>query len=62
MNYVNADVLSQLGDNGILHLVTYSLKKMAPAECNYEIYNKELLESFDVSRNGGQNLKVLACQ
>ena len=42
-NYVNASVLSQLDDKGVLHLVAYFSRKMAPAECNYEIYNKELL-------------------
>ena len=42
-DYVNADVLFQLDDEGVLHSVAYFSRKMAPAECNYEIYNKELL-------------------
>ena len=42
-DYVNAGVLSQLDNEGVLHLVAYFSRKMAPAECNYEIYNKELL-------------------
>ena len=29
--------------NGVLRLVAFFLKKMSPAECNYVIYNKELL-------------------
>ena len=42
-NYVNASILSQLDDEGVLHLVAYFSRKMAPAECNYKIYDKELL-------------------
>ena len=42
-NYVNAGVLSQPDNNGILHPVAYFSRRMSPAECNYEIYDKELL-------------------
>ena len=42
-DYVNASVLSQLDDEGVLHPVAYFSRKMAPAECNYEIYDKKLL-------------------
>ena len=42
-DYVSAGVLSQEDDNGILHPVAYFSRRMVPAECNYEIYNKELL-------------------
>ena len=42
-NYVNAGVLSQPDGNGILHPVAYFSRRMSPAECNYEIYDKELL-------------------
>ena len=35
--------MSQHDDNGILHPVAFFLKKHTPAECNYEIYNKELM-------------------
>ena len=42
-DYVSAGVLLQEDDNGILHPVAYFLKRMVPAECNYEIYDKELL-------------------
>ena len=36
-------VLSQYDDEGDLHPVAFFSKKMIPAECNYEIYDKELL-------------------
>ena len=42
-DYVNADVLSQPDNNSILHPVAYFSRRMSPAECNYEIYDKELL-------------------
>ncbi len=42
-NYVNDDVLSQYDDEEILHSVIFYNKNMIFAECNYEIYNKELL-------------------
>ena len=34
-------ILSQLGNDRLLHLVAYFLKKIAPTKCNYEIYNKK---------------------
>jgi hypothetical protein len=42
-DYVSAGVLSQYDDQGILHPVAFFSKKHSPAECNYEIYDKELL-------------------
>lgn len=42
-DYVVAAVLSQMGDDGLLHPVAFMSMKMSPAECNYEIYDKELL-------------------
>jgi len=42
-NYVNDEVLSQYDDEEILHSVIFYSKNMILAECNYEIYNKELL-------------------
>jgi len=36
-------VLSQYGDDGLLHPVAFFSKKHSPAECNYEIYDKELM-------------------
>ena len=42
-NYVVAAVLSQEGNDGILRPVAFLSKKMSPAECNYDIYDKELM-------------------
>jgi hypothetical protein len=42
-DYTSAGVLSQRDDEGVLHLVAFFSKKHSPAECNYDIYNKELL-------------------
>ena len=42
-DYVNSDVLSQKNDDGVLHSVAFYSKNLLPAECNYEIYDKELL-------------------
>ena len=42
-NYVNTGVLSQMGKDGLLHPMAYFLRKIAPAECHYKIYDKELV-------------------
>ena len=42
-DYVSAGVLSQRDDEGILRPVAFFSKKHSAAECNYEIYDKELL-------------------
>jgi len=42
-DYVSAGVLSQRDNEGILHPVAYFSKKHSPAECNYDIYDKELM-------------------
>jgi len=42
-DFVSAPVLSQYDDEGTLHPVAFFSKKHSPAECNYEIYDKELM-------------------
>ncbi len=42
-NYVNDEVLSQYDDEEVLHSIVFYNKNMSSAECNYEIYDKELL-------------------
>ena len=42
LDFVILEVLSQKHGK-VLKLVAYFSKKMTPAECNYIIYNKELL-------------------
>ncbi|KAG0155742.1 hypothetical protein PDIDSM_2915 [Penicillium digitatum] len=59
-DFVSAGVLSQYDDAGILHPIAFFSKKHSAAECNYEIYDKELLaiiRCFEVaSRTGGHTL------
>jgi len=43
LNYVFKNILSQYDENEILHSVTYFSKKHNSVECNYEIYDKELM-------------------
>jgi hypothetical protein len=42
-DYVTAGALSQYDNDNILHAMAYFSKKHSPAECNYEIYDKELM-------------------
>jgi hypothetical protein len=42
-DFVFAEVLSQMRKNNELHSVTFFSKNLASIECNYEIYDKELL-------------------
>ena len=42
-DYVSSGVLSQLGEDGLLYFVAFFSKNLNSAECNYEIYDKELL-------------------
>ena len=42
-DWTTRGVLSQKDDEGVLHPVAFFSKTLNPAECNYEIYDKELL-------------------
>ena len=42
-DFVTAAILSQYDESGILRPVAFMSKKKLPAECNYEIFDKELL-------------------
>lgn len=42
-DWVLMGVLSQQGEDGVLHPVAFHSKKHSPAEANYEIYDKELM-------------------
>jgi hypothetical protein len=42
-DYVSAGVLSQYNDDNVLHPMAYFSKKHSPMQCNYEIYDKELM-------------------
>ena len=57
-DYVNGGIMSQNGEDGELHSVAFFSKNLNPAECNYEIYDKELLAISDISNNGGPNWKA----
>ncbi len=42
-NYVNDEVLFQYDDEDVLYSIVFYSKNMSSAECNYKIYDKELL-------------------
>ena len=42
-NLVTDEILSQYDNEDVLHLVIFYNKSIISAECNYYIYNKELL-------------------
>jgi len=42
-DYVTGGILSQYNEEGVLHPMAYFSKWLSPAECNYKIYDKELL-------------------
>ena len=43
LDYINASMLLQMGENSLLHPIAYFLRRIAPVKCNYKIYNKKLL-------------------
>ena len=47
--------LMQYGDDGVLRPCGYFSKKNSPAECNYEIYDKEMLAICGVLMSGMQS-------
>jgi hypothetical protein len=42
-DYVSTSVLSQYDDDNVLYPMAYFSKKHFPVECNYEMYDKELM-------------------
>ena len=58
-NFVLDSILSQYGEDGQLHPITYRSHKLFTAEINYEIHNKELLAIIDTFKNGAIYLKGL---
>ena len=42
-DYMSSSILSQYDDEGTLHPVAFMSEKYNSAECNYKIYDKELL-------------------
>ncbi len=58
-NYVNNEVLSQYDDEEILHSIAFYSKNMFSAECNYEIYDKELLIIIQAFKHWWSELKLI---
>jgi hypothetical protein len=42
-DYISSRVLSQYDDNNVLYPMAYFSNKYSPVECNYEMYDKELM-------------------
>ncbi|KJX93080.1 hypothetical protein TI39_contig4419g00003 [Zymoseptoria brevis] len=67
-DFVTAAVLSQRGNDSVMRPVAYLSKKMSLAECNYNIYDKELLaivKAFaewrpELASDDGEPVKVLS--
>ncbi len=58
-NYVNDEVLSQYDDEDVLHSIVFYSKNMSSAECNYEIYDKELLVIIRAFEHWWLELKLI---
>jgi hypothetical protein len=52
-DYVSVRVLSERDDHGVLHPVANFSKKHTPAECNYDIYDKELMVTIKALEEWG---------
>ena len=56
-NLVTGGILSQYNKEGVLHSVAFYNKSMISAECNYYIYNKELLAIIHCFKHWHSELK-----
>jgi hypothetical protein len=54
--YVSAGVFSQYDDDNVLHPVVYFSKRHFPVECNYKIYDKELIAIVRAFKEWGPKL------
>jgi len=52
-NIASAGILSQPRPNRLLHTVAFTSKKHTPSECNYDIYDKELIGWYEPWKNAG---------
>ena len=59
-NCITGGVLSQPDAQGVLHSVTYFFIYMFPVECNYNIYDKELLAIIHAFKEWRLELKGTA--
>ena len=56
--YITGDVLFQYDDDGSFYSITFYSKNMLSAECNYHIYDKELLIIIKCLKNWRPELKM----
>jgi len=61
LNYVFKDILFQYDENEVLHSVVYFFKKHNSIECNYKIYNKELMIIVYAFKEWCSELKDFIC-
>jgi len=57
-NYVNDEILFQYDDEEVLHSIVFYSKNMSSAECNYKIYDKELLIIIQAFEHWRPELKL----
>lgn len=51
LDYMLVDIFFQYDSFEVLQLIAFYSKKHNPAECNYEIYNKELIDNVCTFEN-----------